>query len=144
MNDEVLIADFFRVGYNGDKTIKKSDLGWGKTVMEDAQSDDPETIFRYVVEIVGLNILFYWMEDRQWYTIETEKNPIEVRRIFPNPNWDGKCEMNKAGVDGVLNTSSAGEVIATFEDPTMVWEQLQINGVPISEVLANSVITDLD
>ncbi len=144
MDDEVLITNFFRVGCNGDKTIRKSDLGWGKTIIEDAQSDDPEMIFRYVVEIVGLNILFYWMEDRRWYTIETEKYPIEVRRIYPNPNWDGKCEYTKAGTDGVLNTSSAGEVLATFEDPTMVWDELKINEVPIGEILANSVITDLD
>ena len=144
MDNEVLIPNFFRVGYNGDKTIRKNDLGWGQTIIEDAQSDDPETIFRYVVEIVGLNILFYWMEDRQWYTIETEKDPIEVRRIYPNPNWDGKCEMDKACIDGVLNTCSDGEVLATFEDPTMVWEQLQINGISIGKVLANSVITDLD
>ena len=144
MDDEVLITNFFRVGCNGDKTIRKSDLGWGKTIIEDAQSDDPEMIFRYVVEIVGLNILFYWMEDRRWYTIETEKYPIEVRRIYPNPNWDGKCEYTKAGTDGVLNTSSAGEVLATFEDPTMVWDELKINEVPIGEIMANSVITDLD
>jgi len=144
MDDEVLITNFFRVGCNGDKTIRKSDLGWGKTIIEDAQSDDPEMIFRYVVEIVGLNILFYWMEDRRWYTIETEKYPIEVRCIYPNPNWDGKCEYTKAGTDGVLNTSSAGEVLATFEDPTMVWDELKINEVPIGEILANSVITDLD
>ena len=144
MDDEVLITNFFRVGCNGDKTIRKSDLGWGKTIIEDAQSDDPEMIFRYVVEIVGLNILFYWMEDRRWYTIETEKYPIEVRRIYPNPNWDGKCEYTKAGTEGVWNTSSAGEVLATFEDPTMVWDELKINEVPIGEILANSVITDLD
>lgn len=139
-----MITNFFRVGCNGDKTIRKSDLGLGKTIIEDAQSDDPKMIFRYVVEIVGLNILFYWMEDRRWYTIETEKYPIEVRRIYPNPNWDGKCEYTKAGTDGVLNTSSAGEVLATFEDPTMVWDELKINEVPIGEILANSVITDLD
>ncbi len=144
MEDKVLIANFFRVDYDGDKTIRKSDLGWGQTILEDAQSDDPETIFRYVVEIVGFNILFYWMEDRQWYTIETEKHPIEVRRIYPNPNWDGTYETDKAGLDGVLNTSSAGELLATFDDPTLVWEQLRINNVPIGEVLANSVITDLD
>lgn len=139
-----MITNFFRVGCNGDKTIRKSDLGLGKTIIEDAQSDDPKMIFRYVVEIVGLNILFYWMEDRRWYTIETEKYPIEVRRIYPNPNWDGKCEYTKAGTEGVLNTSSAGEVLATFEDPTMVWDELKINEVPIGEILANSVITDLD
>jgi hypothetical protein len=87
MRDEILIDNFFRVGNNGDKSIRQSDLGWGSIMQESAQSDDPEIIFRYVVEIVGLNILFYWLEDHQWYTIETEKDPVEVRRIFPNPEW---------------------------------------------------------
>ncbi len=144
MDDKILITNFLRVGNNGDKSIRKSDLGWGETIIMDAQSDDPETIFRYVVEIVGLNILFYWLKDRQWYTIETEKRPIEVRRIYPNPNWDGKCEMDKSGSDGVLNTCSAGEVLDTFDDSTMIWNNLKINGVPIGKVLENSVITDLD
>ena len=100
--------------------------------------------FRYIVEIVGLNILFYWMKDRQWYTIETEKDPIEVRRIYPNPNWDGICEMTKSDLNGEPHTSSKGEIIATFESPIEVWGSLRINDVPIGEVLKDSVITDLD
>lgn len=90
MEDEILIPNFFRVGCDGDKTIRRSNLGWSDSSKRDARSDYPETIFRYFVEIVGLNILFYYLEDGQFYTIETEKTPIEVRRIFPNPNWDGK------------------------------------------------------
>lgn len=144
MSDEILIPNFFKVGCNGDKSIKKEDLGWSDSIKIDAQSDNPETILRYIVEILGLNILFYWMEDRQWYTIEMEKDPIEVRRICPNPNWDGKCEMEKSDLDGKPHTSSAGEIIATFDSPVEVWGNLCINNVPIGEVLENSVITDLD
>ena len=144
MSNEVLIPNFFRVGCNGDKSIKEEDLGWSDSIKRDAQSDNPETIFRYIVEIVGLNILFYWMKDRQWYTIETEKDPIEVRRIYPNPNWDGICEMTKSDLSGEPHTSSKGEIIATFESPIEVWGSLRINDVPIGEVLKDSVITDLD
>lgn len=144
MGDEILIDNFFRVGNNGDKSIRQSDLGWGSIMQEAAQSDNPEIIFRYVVEIVGLNILFYWLEDHQWYTIETEKDPVEVRRIFPNPEWDGKCEMTKSGLDGMPHTSSDGEILATFDDPTQIWDSLKINGVRIGEILNNSVITDID
>ena len=144
MGRHIVIPNFWRVGFDGDKSVSEEDLGWSETIKADAQSDDPETIFRYIVEIVGLNVLFYWLEDRQWYTIETEKNPIEVRRIYSNPNWDGMCEYTKAGRVGFPQTCSAGEILATFDDPTMVWEQLHINGVPIGKILANSVITDLD
>lgn len=140
----IIIDNFWNVGFNGDKSIAKEELGWSDTIKRDAQSDYPETIFRYIVEIVGLNILFYWLEDRNWYTIETEKDPIEVRRIYSNPNWDGKCEYLKAGLNGYPSTSSAGDVIAIFDDPTKIWNELKINNVPIGEVLENSVITDLD
>lgn len=144
MNDDILIKNFFKVGYNGDKSIRKCDLGWSKSTKRDAQSDYPETIFRYIVEIVGLNILFYYTKDRQFYTIETEKLPIEVRRIFPNPNWDGKYEINKAGLNGEPNTNSDGEVLASFDDPTQIWDNLKIDGIPIGDVLKDSFIVEMD
>lgn len=144
MDRHILIQNFWNVGFNGDKSLAKEDLGWSETVKEDAQTDNPEMIFRYIVEIVGLNILFYWLKDRQWYTIETEKFPIEVRRIFPNPNWDGKCEYLKAGKEGFPQTCSDGEVVATFNEPIELWGNLKIDNVPIGEILENSVISDLD
>lgn len=144
INDDVIVQNFFRVGANEDKSIRKSDLGWSKSSMRDAQSDYPETIFRYYVEIVGFNILFYYVIDRQFYTIETEKSPIEVRRIFANPNWDGNVELEKAGIDGRPSTCSSGEVIATFDDPTEIWDNLTIDGVSIGDVLQDSFIVEMD
>lgn len=144
MNDEILVPNFFKVGYDGDKSIKKSDLGWSESTKRDAQSDYPETIFRYIVEIVGFNILFYYIKDHQFYTIETEKKPIEVRRIYPNPTWDGKYEINKAGLNGEPYTNSDGELIASFDDPTKIWGNLKIEGTTIGDVLENSFIVELD
>lgn len=144
MDRQVLIPNFWNVGNNGDKSLTTDDLGWSEMIKQDAQSDYPERIFRYVVEEVGLNILFYWLKDRQWYTIETESSPIEVRRLFPNPNWDGKSEYTKAGTEGFPKTSAKGEIIAAFEDPSDLWDHLKIEGVRIGDVLEDSVITDLD
>lgn len=144
MSRHILIQNFWNVGFDGDKSIAEEDLGWSKTIQEDAQTDNPEMIFRYVVEIVGLNILFYWLKDRNWYTIETEKSPIEVRRIYTNPNWDGKYEYLKAGKEGFPQTCSEGEVLATFDAPIEIWNNLKIDNEPIGEILKNSVISDLD
>lgn len=144
-NRHVIIDNFFNVGVHGDITLAEEDLGWKENLIFDAQSDDPETIFRYYVEIVGLNILFYWVEDRNFYTIETERSPIEVRKIYDNPHWDGKREYMKAGIEGDgPRTSSAGEIIATFDDPTRIWDELMINGFKIGDVLKRSAILDLD
>lgn len=82
----IIINNFWNVGFNDDKSVAKEELGWSDAIKEDAKSDNPETIFRYVVEFVGFNILFYWIKDGNWYTIETEKDPIEVRKYFPTPN----------------------------------------------------------
>ena len=140
----ILIKNFWNVGLHGDKSVAKEDLGWSDYIKRDAQSDYPETIFRYIVEVEGLNILFYWFKDKNFYSIETGKSPVEVRRLYLNPNWDGKCEYLKTGMEGSPHTSSAGEILATFDEPTEIWDNLRIDNVPIGEVLENSVITDLD
>ena len=71
-------------------------------------------------------------------TIETEKTPIEVRRIYPYPNWDGKCEFFKVEENGYgPSTCSAGEVLVSFEDETRIWDELFINGIHIGKVLEN-------
>ena len=41
MSNEVLIPNFFKVGCNGDKSIRKDDLGWSDSIKRDAQSDYP-------------------------------------------------------------------------------------------------------
>ncbi len=69
MDRHILIENFWNVGFDGDKSLTQEELGWSKHIQEDAQSDNPETIFRYIVEIVGLNILFYWMKDRPQFGI---------------------------------------------------------------------------
>ena len=106
-------------------------------------SDDPEKIFRYY-EVVGLNIMFYWTVDEQFYIIYTECLPTDVIRIFPNLNWDGKYIYQKTGESGCPHTGSAGDVIASFDDPTKIWNELKIKGVPIGEVLEKSLILALD
>ena len=77
--------------------------------------------------------------------IETENIPTEVRRIYLNPNWDGRCEFLKSRPDGDgPNTCSPGEVLASFADVTRIWDELRIDGIPIGEVLDNSAIIEWD
>ena len=145
MRNKIIVKNFYNEWSYDDPSLREKDLGWSDALVCDAQSDDPETIFRYVVEIVGLNILFYWIDDRNFYTIETERNPIEVRRIYDNPNWDGKVEYMKADLQGCgPRTCSKGEVLATFQEPSDIWGQLKINGISIGDVLKRSAILDLD
>lgn len=142
--DKIIKEHFWNTGSNGDVSLKKSDLGWPLSLQRDAQSDYPETIFRYVIEIVGYNLLFYWTKDENFYVIETEKNPIEVRRIGINPEWDGKIELFKADSNDGPNTSSHGELLKAYDDPTSIWGDLRINGVSIGNVIDDSLIITWD
>ena len=144
MERRILIKNFWRSGNDGDRNLYEDDLGGSDSCRKDARSDYPEYVFRYYVEDVGLNILFYWLEDGNFYTIQTEKVPIEVRRINANPNWDGECELTKADSDIGPTTASDGEIIQTFDDPTQIWSNLLINGIPLEKVLERSVIIEMD
>lgn len=144
MNESVIIEDFWRVGSKGDRTLRREELGWPKELIEEAQSDYPEIIFRHTIEVVGFNLLFFWTKDQNFYVVETEKDPIEVRRIALNPEWDGKCMFLKAGSGNGPNTSSLGETLAIYEDPTVIWDELKIDGVPIEKVIEESLIMTWD
>ena len=121
MDRKILVKNFWRVGNNGDRNLYEDDLGWNDASKKDARSDYSEYIFRYFVEDVGLNILFYWLDDRNFYAIKTENTPVEFVRIKPNPNWDGECELSKADSDLGPTTASQGEILQTFEDPSKIW-----------------------
>lgn len=142
--DKIIKKRFWKEGNKGDVTLKESDLGWPLMLKQDSHSDCPETIFRYVIEIVGFNVLFYWTVDENFYVIETEKDPIEVRKLFLNPQWDGKTEFFKASSDFGPNTASPGEIIATYDNPVDIWDDLKIGGVPIGSVIEKSCILTWD
>ena len=145
MERKVIKEHFWNTGVNGDVQLTSDNLGWPEMLKEDAKSDYSEIIFTNCLELVRFTLLFYWTRDENFYTIETEKCPIEVRRIYQDPEWDGKCEFLKAGTEKTgPNTASSGEVIATFEDPTRIWTQLQIDGIPISRIIEESVIITWD
>lgn len=71
----VLIDNFWNVGSNGDTSLAKEDLGWSDMIKRDAQSDYPETIFRYIVEVVGLNILVLLAERQELVHHRNRKGP---------------------------------------------------------------------
>lgn len=105
-------------------------------------SENPERVFRYNVNEVGLSLLFFWVKDMNWYTLDMEKYPAELRRLRKNPNWDGKwvCE----NVDCTYPDHHAdGDVIMTFDDDSRIWDDLVINGEHIGQILNESLIHDI-
>lgn len=138
---KVLIQNFYK--YGGDHAVYESDLGWQDWAVRDVGYTESSKLFYYYIVEVGLNMLFYYVDDGWFYTIETEKEPnIEVRRIYKDPNWDGEY-LTYSVEDGVM-TCSDGEILYILHRREDIWDTVKINGKSLEEVLARSVIMDLD
>ncbi len=139
---KILIPSFWRVGEDGDHALYASELGWRESEYKDVMSDNPEKVFRYYVNEWGFSLLFFWVKDMNWYTLDMEKYPVELRRLRRNPNWDGKWVYEN--VDCIYPEHHAdGDVIMTFEDDSRIWNDLVINGVHIEQILNESLIHDI-
>lgn len=136
---EILVEDFW---WKPPFALYESELGWAAMAEGDVPSDNPETIFRYYVDTVGLNVAFFYVDDGCFYSIFTEQLPIEVRRKPKDPAWDGVHLIDS--VVGGVDTCGPGEVIYATNDASSLWNELRIGGKAIGEVLARSVILTLD
>lgn len=112
---------------------------------------DIEFIFKENVEQIGLNLMFYWVEDGCMYVIYTEEAPLQVKRLPHKKNCEGlPVELQFGDEDEKYpETWMDGEVVARYDndagDSTPdLWNTLQIRGVPIGEVLKRSVIIAID
>ena len=138
---KVLVQNFYR--HTKDHAIYEKDLGWQDWAVFDSMYSESAKIFNYYVVEVGLNMAFYYADDGNFYTIETEKEPnIEVRRIFKDPNWDGKYLMHS--VMYAACTYAPGEILYIIHKPEDVWNTVKIGGKSLEEVIARSVILELD
>lgn len=138
-NDEILIDKFYR--HTESHHLLKSELGWHVSDIEDARSDDSETIFRYYTEEWGFSISLFWIDYREVFIIDLEKYPIEVRKCAYNPDWDGEYECHKFVMCG--DHHAFGEVLCTFSDVSKIWDELIINGKHLVDIIPRSVILDI-
>ena len=139
---KILIPNFWCVGVDGDHALYESDLGWCQRDFDDAMSENPEKVFRYNVNEVGMSILFFWVKDMNWYTLDMEKYPVELRRLRKSPNWDGKWVYENVDCT-YLDHHADGDVIMTFDDDSRIWNDLVINGEHIEQILNESLIHDI-
>lgn len=138
-SSEVVVRNFYR---HEPHELRVSDLGWTRSDILGAMTDDPEMIFRHYIDITGFNMAFYYLDDGCFYNIFTERLPVDVRRMLPHPDWDGKYVIDS--VVGGASTHASGEVIYSTDDASKIWDELRIGGKPIGEVLKRSVILALD
>ena len=119
--------------------IYTEDLGWGEEYIRDAMSEDPEQIFNYFWKNY-YSIIFYYVDDGNFYELFMESNPHKFWRIPKIANWDGKFIARQI----LWESHNEGEVLMEFDDDTDLWRTLKINGKPIGEVLKRSIIEEVE
>lgn len=119
--------------------ITKADLGWSEECIRDAMSEDPKEIFNYFWQNF-FSIIFYYVDDGNFYELFMESSPHKFWRIHKNEDWDGKY----IGRQILWESHQEGDVLYEFDDDTDVWETLKIGGKPIGEVLKRSYIAEIN
>lgn len=119
--------------------ITTDDLGWSEDCIRDAMTESPEGVFNYFWRNF-FSIIFYYVDDGNFYELFMESMPHKVWRIPKVSDWDGKFICSQI----LWESHKEGDVILEFTDDTDLWNTLKIGGKPIGEVLERSVIAEIN
>ena len=119
--------------------ITNAELGWDEECVRDAMSEEPKEIFNYFWKNF-FSIIFYYVDDGNFYELFMESNPHKFWRIPKIEGWDGKY----IGRQILWESHSEGEILCEFDDDTDLWETLNIDGKPIGKVLERSYIAEIN
>lgn len=129
-----------------DYKLYEGQLGFDKnTAFWLACDFDQKEIFQLLVGFLGYNLIFYWVDDGNMYSIFSEIFPGEVRCL---PVKNHKRGIPIEDKYDPLDQHDDGNVVATFyrdrrnKKHNLVSDTLQIKGVPIMEVIKRSVIIE--
>lgn len=122
-----------------DPIITTQNLGWRKSDFLDAMSYDPETVFNYFWHNFN-SIVFYYPKDHNFYELFMEGCPFKFWRIPTKKDWNGRWIVDKIS----WNEHDEGIVLFTFDNHTDLWSELKVDGTPIGEVIANSIIAEIN
>ena len=133
MERKVIIKEFFGPGQD----LHEDQLGWQEEEKREARSLVSKDVFDTEVVKIGWNLTFYYVDNDTLYGIHAEELPTPVKllprdRDEPYIHWQFKSD-----------THEDCPVIASFEDPREIWDNLKIDGKSLEEVLERSFIVAL-
>ncbi|MBP5365053.1 MAG: hypothetical protein J6Y82_03910 [Bacteroidales bacterium] len=119
--------------------IYSDELGWSESDKRDALSDKEEEVFNYHWKNY-YSIIFYYIDDGNFYELFMESTPHKFWRIPKKTDWDGQY----IGRQIPWENHEEGEVLMEFDDDTDLWRTLKVCGKPIGEVLKRSIIAEVE
>ena len=134
-NHSTIIPDFF----GKDKPLEAWQLGWQPSHRRETKSSVSKKIFNTYVEECHFNMIFYYVEDGNFYGIHSE--------ICPTPVFRFKKESGKYIYDQLGNQDTHdyrdGELLFLVPEDKEVWDVVSINGKSLEEVIQNSYIVNI-
>lgn len=134
-NCTVVVPDFFGEG----KNLEAWQLGWQPENRRETKSSVSKKIFNTYVEIGHFNMIFYYVEDGNFYGIHAENCPMPVFRFKKEA---GRFPIYQIGDQDTHNYAD-GEILYMIPSGESVWETVIIGGKSLEEVLQHSYIVNI-
>ena len=134
-NHTVVVHNFFGEG----KNLEAWQLGWQPENRMETKSSVSKKIFNTYVQVGHFNMIFYYVEDCNFYGIHAENCPIPVFKF--------KKDADRYPIYQIENQDThdyaKGEILYMIPCDESVWDTVKIDGKSLEEVLQNSYIVNI-
>lgn len=134
-DNNVVVPDFFNQGRN----LEIWQLGWQPENRREAKTSVSKKIFNFYVEECHFNIIFYYVNDRNFYGIHSENCPIPIFRFKKQPAKYPIYEIENQDTHDYKD----GDILYMVPCEQKVWDVVKIDGKSLEEVLQDSYIVNI-
>jgi hypothetical protein len=134
-NHTVVVPNFFGEG----KNLEAWQLGWQPENRRETKSSVSKKIFDTYIEIGHFNMIFYYLEDGNFYGIHAENCPIPIFRFKKVAHTYPISQIE----DQDTHDYADGEILYMIPSGESVWETVKIGGKSLEEVIQNSYIVNI-
>ncbi len=135
LNHAVIVANFFGEG----KNLEAWQLGWQPENRKETKSSVSKKIFNTYVMVCHFNMIFYYVEDGNFYGIHAENCPIPVFRF---KKADSRYPIYQIENQDTQDYKE-GELLYMIQCDESVWDTVQLDGKSLEAILQNSYIVNI-
>lgn len=134
-NHDIVIPDFF--GHN--RPLEMWQLGWQPENRRETKSSVSKKIFNTYVAVCHFNVIFYYVEDGNFYGIHAEICPTPIFRFKKEPR---EFIYDELGYQDTHDYQD-GEILYWIDNYSKIWDVVKIDGKSLEEVLQDSYIVNI-
>lgn len=114
-------------------------LGWDLYCKVESKSSVSKKIFDYYIQNGGMNMIFYYLGDDNFYGIHGEEIPTPIFR-FKKISAD--YTIDEIGTQDT-HSYQQQEILYMVENNQEIWSSVTINGKTMEEIIQNSYIINI-